>query len=80
MFMYVVFFNKKKPLSDKATKKGTEVEEGRSSTVTPKTKKKVSCTKSVRMQPASKRYGLLTFLPYFFFNFILRIYSNYHHT
>nr|XP_021145693.1 armadillo repeat-containing protein 4 isoform X2 [Columba livia] len=49
--------HRKKPLSDKAAKRGTEVEEGRSSTVTPKTKKKVSCvsTESVRMQPASRR-------------------------
>ncbi|KFR01402.1 Armadillo repeat-containing protein 4 [Nipponia nippon] len=49
---------------DKATKKDTE-EEGRSSTVSLKMKKKASGISSepVKVQPASKWYGLLIFLP-----------------
>ncbi|NWY58602.1 ARMC4 protein, partial [Chionis minor] len=52
---------------DKAAKKDTE-EEGRSSTVSLKIKKKASgiSSASVKIQPASKWYGLLIFLPSIF--------------
>ncbi|KFW70659.1 Armadillo repeat-containing protein 4 [Pygoscelis adeliae] len=57
MYIYLkyFFFNKNKYFSDKAAKKDTE-EEGRSSTVSLKTKKKASgiSSESVKIQPASK--------------------------
>ncbi|NXV98376.1 ARMC4 protein, partial [Calonectris borealis] len=65
MYIYNNFFlNKNKYFSDKAAKKDTE-EEGRSSTVSLKIKKKASgiSSESVKIQPASKWYGLFTFLP-----------------
>ncbi|KAF1546527.1 Armadillo repeat-containing protein 4, partial [Eudyptes schlegeli] len=60
MYIYLIFFffNKNKYFSDKAAKKDTK-EEGRSSTVSLKIKKKASgiSSESVKIQPASKWYG-----------------------
>lgn len=67
MYIYNNFFNKNKYFSDKAAKKDAE-EEGRSSTVSLKIKKKASgiSSESVKIQRASKWYGLLIFLPSIF--------------
>ncbi|KAF1672026.1 Armadillo repeat-containing protein 4, partial [Pygoscelis papua] len=72
MYIYLkyFFFYKNKYFSDKAAKKDTE-EEGRSSTVSLKIKKKASgiSSESVKIQPASKWYGLLFFSSIFLFLF-----------
>ncbi|KAF1443810.1 Armadillo repeat-containing protein 4, partial [Spheniscus demersus] len=69
----IFFFNKNKYFSDKAAKKDTE-EEGRSSTVSLKIKKKASgiSSESVKIQPASKWYGLLFFFLQFFYFYFLK--------